>query len=242
MRDKTDEHGVPLLSKDDIELKAEEVISYFDTSLLMRPQLIPLREFVAALGDAFDLAHDYTLDLGETKHGKKILGKTRLRPLTLFVDASLANDARFPFVLGHELGHVVLHRSVDLKRTGYAEQEIIDSERDFVTGKKLLNTSRGWLEWQANRFSSAVLMPRTSIRHAVEQAQEERGITRNLGYIILEDKRYSICDYVAVQSRLELLYGVNSTNVECRLRDLDILIDRRDLNVKHISELFSARS
>ncbi len=78
----------------------------------------------------------YNQSLGTTKYGKVILGKTQLNPLGLYVDVSLVNDPRFNFVLGHELGHVVLHRSVNVKKTGYEDQEIIDTEIDFVTGKK----------------------------------------------------------------------------------------------------------
>jgi len=46
-------------------------------------------------------------------------------------------------------------------------------------------------------------------------------------------------DLQVIQKHLELIYSVNATNVECRLKDLGILIDRMNLNVKHISELFT---
>ena len=234
-----DESGVPILSTDAIEIKAEEVISYFDKKILEVPQRTPLLEYVEKLHSRYNLIRNYNQSLGRTKNGSAILGKTQLKPLGLFVDASLVNDPRFNFVLGHELGHVVLHRSVDIKRTGYEDQDIVDTEIDFVTGKKILRTPRDWLEWQANYFSSSILMPRISVVTAVVTKQNELGIKKHLGRIILEPKAYSLRDYKAVQKHLELVYSVNSTNVECRLNDLGILINRMNLNVQHVSELFS---
>ncbi len=234
-----DENGVPVLSADDIDLKAEEVISFFDEGILNEPQQTPLLDFVEELHNRFNLLRDYSYSLGATKYGSVILGKTQLKPLGLYVDVSLHDDPRFNFVLGHELGHVVLHRTVDIKRTGYEEQELIDTETDLVTGKKNLRSARDWLEWQANYYSSAILMPRASVVSAVVTKQKELDIKRNLGRIILEAKQYSVNDYRQVRMHLENIYGVNATNVECRLKDLGILIDRMNLNTKHVSELFT---
>lgn len=234
-----DKNGVPFLSADAIELKAEEVISYFDEQIPDVPQRTRLLEYVEDLHKRFKLKRSYSQNLGTTKYGRTILGKTQLKPLGLYVDASLVNDSRFNFVLGHELGHVVLHRSVDVKKTGYEDQEIIDTEIDFVTGKKKLITPRDRLEWQANYFSSSILMPRLSVMSAVIQKQKELEIKRNLGRIILEAKVYSLRDYKKIKQHLALVFSVNATNVECRLKDLRILIDRTNLNVQHVSELFS---
>jgi Zn-dependent peptidase ImmA (M78 family) len=231
--------GIPILSADAIELKAEEVISYFDREILDKPQRTPLLDFVEELHSKFNVVRNYSLTLGTTKHGNIILGKTQLKPKGLFVDVSLVNDSRFNFVIAHELGHLILHRSVDIKRTGYEEQELVDTEIDFITGKKNLKTARDWLEWQANYFASAILIPRATIMKAVVEKQSEMGIKRHFGQIILEAKPYSVSDYKAIQKHLELVYSVNATNVECRLKDMGILINRMNLNVKHVSELFT---
>jgi Zn-dependent peptidase ImmA (M78 family) len=234
-----DENGVPILSTSDIELKAEEVISYFNKQILDNPQTTPLLDYIEVLHKKFDIIRDYDHSLGSTKNGNVILGKTQLKPLGIHVDVSLTNDPRFNFVLGHEFGHLVLHRTVDLKKTRYEEQEIIDTEIDFVTGKKNLRTSRDFLEWQANYFSSAILMPRISIMKAVIQKQKENEIKRNFGRIILEAKKDSVAEYKKIQGHLTHIYSVNATNIEYRLKNLGILIDRMNLDVQHISELFT---
>lgn len=241
-RYKIDEHGVPILSADDIELKAEEVISYFDAKLLEIPAVIPLTELVEKFHVDFGMGRNYSSDLGTTKYGGKILGKTQLKPLTVFVDCSLADDERFRFVLGHELGHVVFHRRVDIKASDYEEQEIVDTEQDFLTGKKILKTTRDWLEWQANRFSSAILMPRSSIYSAVVAFQKKADIIRNVGKIVLVNESYSYRDFNAILEYLKLLFNVNATTAEYRLTDLSILDDLRLMDVKHVSELFMAEA
>jgi Zn-dependent peptidase ImmA (M78 family) len=232
------DNGVPILSADDIELKAEEVISYFDKKILDVPQRTPLPEFIKELNKKFNVVFDCSLPLGKTKHGNVILGKTQLKPKGIFVDVSLINDPRFKFILAHELGHLVLHRFIDIKRTGYEEQELVETEISYVTGKKNLKTARDWMEWQANYFASAVLIPRATVMQAVIEKQKEMGIKRNIGQIVLEPKKYSVSDYKEIQKQLELIYVVNATNIEYRLKDLGILIDRMNLNVKHVSEFF----
>ncbi|MGD0552874.1 MAG: ImmA/IrrE family metallo-endopeptidase [Sedimentisphaerales bacterium] len=234
-----DDNGVPILTTDDIELKAEEVISYFDRTVLDIPQRTPLLEIIKELNKKYNVAFNCSLPLGATKYGNIILGKTQLKPKGIFVDVSLINDPRFHFILAHELGHLILHRFVDIKKTGYEEQELVDTEIDFVTGKKNLKTARDWIEWQANYFASAILIPRATVIQAVIEKQKEMDIKRNIGQIILEPKQYSVSDYKEIQKQLVLIYNVNATNIEYRLKELGILIDRMNLNVKHVSEFFA---
>ncbi len=129
----------------------------------------------------------------------------------------------------------MLHRKVKLSKDEY--DTIIDTDYDFVTGKKNLISARDWIEWQANQFASAILMPRKTFRTSVENIQSNMGIKRNLGSIILEDASYSYTDFKKIVSHLMKVYKVNKTNVEYRMNDLGILIDNRGKNVKHISEL-----
>lgn len=234
----TDRNGVPIIDASFIENKAEEIIRFFMPKVLDSPCHVPLVEIIEDTHKRFGVRRGYDKNLGVTKHGRKILGQVSLHPLGIYIDISLQTDPRFPFTLAHEIGHLVLHRKVNVKETGYEGQELTDTERDLVTGKKLLKTPRDWLEWQANRFASAILLPRSTIHQAVAEIQKQSGINRNIGSVILEDKPYSIRDYNLVSGHLQLVYGVSHTHVECRLLDLEILCDRRDIDVKHISELF----
>lgn len=111
------------------------------------------------------------------------------------MDKSLDGDLRQKFVIGHEFGHLVLHRNLLIKIKGYADVDIADSEKDIVTGKKILLTPRDWLEWQANRFSSAILMPRRTMLSALIDVQKSLEIHRNMGQIYLDEQAYSFRDF-----------------------------------------------
>jgi hypothetical protein len=82
-------------------------------------------------------------------------------------------------------------------------------------------------------------MPRGTVRKALIVKQKEMGIRRHIGQIILDKQKCNMRDYQEVKNHLMKIYSVNSTNVECRLKDIGILIDRRNIDVQHISELFN---
>lgn len=232
------EHGIPSLSANDIEQKVEEVIEFFNPSILHEPCETPLLFFVEETAKKFIFSYDLSQDLGVNLHGHKILGKFRFKPREILVDKSLAGDLRQKFVIAHEFGHLVLHRNLLIKKDGYADVDIADSEKDLVTGKKILLTPRDWLEWQANRFASAMIMPRRTLRAALISVQKSLDIHRNMGQIYLDEHAYSFRDFQRTLEMLQNIYQVTKANIEIRLSDLNLLIDVRGKSTKHISELF----
>lgn len=223
------------LSAQDIELKAEEVIEFFHASVLTAPQPTPIHAFARELERQFRVKCDFTGDLGRKANGKKTLGVYRFKTREILVDRSIADTNRFAFTFGHELGHLVLHRNLKVRREDY--QENADTARDLVSGKKILTTLRDRLEWQANRFSSALVMPRETFREAVIQCQSAMGIHGRLGLVVVESIPYSLRDFRDLRARVAQLYAVTMTNVKYRMSDLGILVDRRGKDTHHISEL-----
>ncbi len=232
-----DKHGVPRLSESDIEMKAEDVIEFFDPEVLRQPCPTPLMSFVQETSRRFNVAIDFEQDLGNSAHGHKILGMFCFQPRRILVDKALDGDTRFQFVLGHEFGHLVLHRTLVVKKKGYSDVDISDTARDLVTGKKILLTPRDWLEWQANRFASAILIPRATLHDALLSVQKSLGINGNLGRIFVEQLPYSLGDFDQTLLGLQSIYQVSKRSLEIRLGQLGLLIDHRNRNTKHISEL-----
>ena len=231
---------LPMLSAESIELKAEEVITYFDekhlkVDVLKQPKPTPLLRFMEILQNRPDFEFNCKDDLGRSVKGSKILGAYTYKPEGIHIDKSLDGDKRFQFVLGHELGHFVLHRKYNVDMDEY--NTISDTEKDFKTGKKRLKSLRDWMEWQANCFASAIILPRATITEALIAIQKDIGIKRHLGKIFLNKECRSLSDFDVSLNRLADCYGVNRTNIECRLKDLNILIDRRYLDINHISAL-----
>jgi len=229
--------SIPRLSSNDIELKAEEVIKFYDERVLNFAQPSPVREFALETKQRFGVDFRDDLDLGQGASGRKYLGQFRIKPRGIFVDVSLKGSDRFPFVLAHEFGHLVLHRRIDPLKSGYSSSSIDDTELDFVTGKKILRTPRDWIEWQANRFAAALLMPRATFSDALVSYQKSKDIKRNIGSVYVDATTTSLRDLDRTLVRLAIVFGVNRTNVECRLRDLELLQDHRNASTHHISQL-----
>lgn len=232
-------NGIPMLNKADIEDKAEETLCYFDESLISSPKAIPILDICDKLYQDFGVQFFYDVDLNsEGEQNGAIVGKCLPDEFEVYIDASIKNDTNvFNFTLGHELGHLTFHQNLKLKEP--FPQDALDSiEIDYTTGKKRLISEVDWIEWQANRFSAALLMPRATFRHAVLIAQNKMDIANNLGYVYVDNQAYSIKDFKEIQARLSQFYRTSRTAIEYRMSDLGILWDRRNQNMKHISELF----
>lgn len=225
---------VTILSGNDIELKAEEFISYFDKKTLNKPQMTPYFSIVSRLKEEFGVLVSFSSQLGFSNKEQKVLGKFISKPRAILIDEEVTQTEKMPFTLAHEIGHLVLHRNLKIAKEDYSE--ISDTEYDLTTGKKKLTSNRDWIEWQANKFASAFLLPRATFHSALVKIQKSMGITKNLGVIYVENTAYSVSDYNKIKKRLAELYQASKTVVEYRLSNLNLLIDKRMMNVKHVSE------
>lgn len=188
-------NGVPILSKEDIDSYAEAVISDFKPELLTIPQPTPVEEFVEIyLGLNVDY-HKLSLDnsiLGmiafnegyvevyDENSRKKFIEAAEG---TAFIDTFLLEEdqkGRFRFTFGHEPGHWIFH-----KRRYYiprGQMSFLDelSKPVYVKCHKKnvgvisrksggFNGDDEWMEWHADYFSSALLMPKAAFRLAVDE-------------------------------------------------------------------------
>jgi len=227
--------GIQRLSKNNIEIRALEIIECFDPAILLQAQPTPIIEFVQHLKKDSNTIVDFAQNLGETKTGNKILGQFGLNPPRIYIDNTLKNDPKFKFTLAHELGHLFLHREIEFTKEDY--DNLVDTELDIVTHKRILKSDRDWIEWQANQFAAAFLLPRATFRKALINIQKEMGVSKNLGIIYLDKTNYSMRDFVKIKDILYNIYNVNKTIIEYRLNNLGILNDQRFKNFKHISQV-----
>lgn len=231
---------LPRLSGADIEKRARRVIEYFNPRLLESPAATPVEGFIEQCSEEFGLLFEASVQLGETAGGQKLLGAFAFRPRSIRIDVSLKEDPRRAFVLAHEFGHFVLHRNLTISKDDYSDHELSDTVRDLVTGRKILHTPRDWIEWQANRFASSLLMPIETIRKAVVAAQSSCGIVRNLGSVYVEQGESSLRDFHRTLELVARVYDTTRASVRVRLSDLGILVDQRDAGIRHISDLLRA--
>ncbi len=127
---------------------------------------------------------------------------------TIYVDENVHDyqEARFRFTLAHEIGHLMLHKSMykDLSfRTPVEWKSIQLRMKDDV---------RKWFEWQANCFAGLVLVPRDEFVINVNKCIkgiDEQGIGLKENW---EFAWESIADYLARE-----VFNVSSGTILSRL-------------------------
>ncbi len=153
----------------------------------------------------------------------------------IFVDSSLEPSSdRWNFTLIHELGHLVYHRNVKI-------QNILDDTDENLEDR--ISRPRGpsdWMEWQANKFASSVLLPLSTVKEAFSEAISSLGLTKFYGIIYLDNQNcnISISNFHAVAIKLREIYRASKTVIEIRLKELGLLHDVRSQDTKKIHELF----
>ena len=224
---KLDPNGIPILSRTDIEIRTEGFIRALAPSCLDEPRATPIASIALRLKEGYGATFLFGQDLGTTS-GRKIRGCFHIPSKTIFIDKSLEEGGpRFNFTLAHEIGHFVMHQ--DVTPTVLApnkRDKIEDNDRDLILDHSQTDNPRSWIEWQANKFASSLLLPRSTLPSALLTKQKELGINRNLGKLYLNRQQSSsFRDYRAVMDYLIFIYRVSASAIRIRLRELNILED-----------------
>ncbi len=190
---------VPILSKPQLDIIGENLVGDFCPDAMTHPQEIDIDRFLTRyLGMELDyknLSH-CGLYLGMTvfedcdsipvfNFDKWRAEYISVKAGTVIIDNSLLEDKqehRYRFTAAHEGAHEVLH-------PGYFANlaETVRSTGDFTPmvqcrvdtarikgGRGTNRTDRDWMEWQANRLASAILMPKSMVIKVARQAQLRR--------------------------------------------------------------------
>lgn len=157
---------VRYLTEDEIERDAEHLLAeYEDTSGEPVKLPIPVDEITTyhlALRLGFADLHD-TLGIPMLREQSDILGAIWVDKETVLIDRSLdpkeypAVQGRYRFSVGHEIGHWRLHRSYVARDPDQASLFDTSSEPTVICRSSQKTEP---IEWQANYFSSCLLMPR----------------------------------------------------------------------------------
>lgn len=241
---KVDRNGIPVLSRTDIEEWAEQFVNYFGPKCTKAPQPTPLPTICQKLKDEHGVNFVFGIDLGNSPQGYKYRGRFHIPSTTIYIDKSLEwNDPRFNFTLAHELAHFVLHRKIETKiLITEKEAEISDTNRQLILDQLQSDNPRDWIEWQANKFASSLLLPRHTIPQAVIKKQKDLGVNRRLGTIYFDRQSDNIIFYNSIMDYLVETYETSKASIRIRLRELNILFESaagkkpESREVSHISE------
>lgn len=227
----------PYISPEQIEQRAQMVLEHFDSSVTRAPQMTPLIPFMEFMRKEYKVVYDFDQDLGSTSYGTKVLGVFDKKHRGILVDRSLKGTKYFSHTLAHEIGHLVLHRKLNIPVEEYNFSP--DTARDLVTGRKKIQTTKERIEWQANRFASAFVLPRSTFSAAIISCQKKMGVVRNLGTVFLDNTATNLRDFIDLLSRLQEIYSTSRPVLEYRLSDLGLLNDSRMNGNMHVSQLLS---
>jgi Zn-dependent peptidase ImmA (M78 family) len=218
--------GLKVLSKIDIDAIAQKVIARWCPEILDAPKPFPLLKFCETLQKDHEVRISFESDLGANRYGKKIFGCFSLDPKGIFIDACLQGDVRFPFVLAHEIGHLMLHWNVNFEKEDY--ESLMDLEEN-ITNRNEKRSDVDWLEWQANKFASCILMPRQTLPQALDRTFNSLGIRIGRGKIYVSNNSVHLKDYYSILETMAKIYGVSEVNIEYRLKSFDLIEDYRSL-------------
>jgi Zn-dependent peptidase ImmA (M78 family) len=226
--------GLAKLTQGMIENTSREVLSRINPNILKAYTNLHKTSLIEYINTVCDVKTDFSNILQCDENGNRILGYFDSETRTIHIDATLYNTNRFLFVLAHELGHLTLHDNLKINQNRY--NQFKDPEYNFMMGKYELKNEKNWIEWQANQFAAALIMPKESILFKLISYQNFRGI-RNVGTMYYDDQPINRRDFFDTITYLSNYFDVSFTSLRYRLAELEILKDGRS-GVKHWTNYF----
>jgi Zn-dependent peptidase ImmA (M78 family) len=159
-------------------------------------------------------------ELDKSYPGKEIIGHFDNSKNVITIDKNLVGTDRIGFVLAHELGHAILHREIKINNEVY--NEFKDSEYDFISDRHILSNYKNWIEWQANRFASYILIPEKNLKVHLITKQMHLGISK-YGHIYLDNQSINLQDYHMIMEYLKFQFNTTKTTILYRMQELGLL-------------------
>lgn len=161
-RTRTDGTIVPPKSADDIALIANAVREALNLTAIPYFPVVKVFEYLPHLVDGADFEVLAAEEMGDD-HGRTYPDQSLIRIREDVYEGAYSGQPRDRFTMCHELGHLIMHKSVALSRI------------DPANPPKIYFNS----EWQADKFASYLLMPKHLLRNylSVDQVVKEFGVS-----------------------------------------------------------------
>jgi Zn-dependent peptidase ImmA (M78 family) len=220
---------VAWLSKGQINKETDELLNQWAifTEQEVKPPIHV--EAIAEKYLEFTLEYD---NLDEILGIPDVLGATWAKEKRMVINNSLLDgvEGRITFTCGHEIGHWILHRRY-LSDQSMRLHDLSDSDQPNVVCRMSASKLRG--EWQADYFSSCLLMPQAEVEDAYKRVfgttpvfiyNEKSCFGRNNPVVI--DPALDTAKEIAQKVIIEGNFTNVSKEAMCyRLNDLGLLIN-----------------
>lgn len=132
--------------------------------------------------------------------------------------SQISSLPRLAFTLAHEIGHILLHQKLFCKN-GFDGTEDTDSSLSLNENNAPLKSQ--YLEVQANKFASYLLMPRMLLMNMWKEFKQEERIYKNTLYLDSQSVNREL--YQDFVRRVNTVTTVSAEALRYRLKDLRIL-------------------
>lgn len=207
------------LSKENIENFAQNILSKINPAILNGIANLSIEKLNCFLKTEYDITvyEDQTVyDLFKLD----IKGYCDPKKREIYINQEIAGTDNHLFTLAHEFAHILLHADTGLNQSDYNSLE--DSKFNPLTRKHNLENDKNWIEWQANQFASALLMPKDALKMRLILNQKLLGINR-VGQLFLDDQECNKFDYIKITSELSSFFNVSKAMLKYRMDDLDLI-------------------
>lgn len=207
---------------------ARALLSRVDPKCLVTPAPVPIHKILQQVMQDTGLKYGFA-DLGP-KNLTDLRGITRFRTGEIILDETLKDDKdRLQFLLftiAHELGHWLIqrHQPIFLTTPGIEAEAVEDEVGDFFLATRGPQTTRQWVEWQANQFASSLILPYEALLMTMKSVNESRGnFGERSGRIYINKSREGRNAARAILQEISLKFMVSWRQVEIRLATLGYL-------------------
>lgn len=215
---------IPFISPEQIEA---EINKLPNESIYQNDKLIS-ENLCEYLSNAFKVEFVFDETLGN-QEGDEILGKITFDPLKIYITKELQlNKYRWRFTLAHEVGHLILHQDT-LKN--YVTENIDIAEMLSLSGKFSSYTNK-YLEMQANKFASILLLPKEPFLREVQKFFDKENLRR--GYLYLDHQAVNQKLFRDLLLILQAKFDVSSEAAKYRLYSFNLI---KNNDMKSVQEI-----
>ena len=224
-------NGAPIISDQEIDVLGERLVTDFLKTPLIDPHEIDIDRFVTRYR-RYGLDYKYlshcgvylgtTIFTASDKIPVYVPEENRAKFIhvdahTIIIDESLLSENqehRYRFTLGHEISHGVLHEQFFIRNEGTStvyEQEAagIRCRADAYNLRETKGarwTELRRIEWQANRLSAAILMPKSMVAIMVARYPLKGDYMRQLELSHVMSDKFNVSSEAAYYRLIDLGY------------------------------------